>query len=508
MRNSLRRRARVLVAVCLASSAAACSSVTRLETSTGQRAGVTAGAGGQLTPTGDDAGTALQDAGSTSGGSPTAAATGGGGGGASVGASQGATAGPGGATATPSGAKAGSCARPVRIGASYSSDLSTGLAAVGNPAAAAQAGNYTQTVKQSYQLGVDDLNKRGGLHGCPVQLAFHDFKALASDGFDGQSQQECTDFVQDQKVDIVFTGGLENQVLVQCLDRAGVPLNIGYFSADAPDYKRYANTLLGQDALTVSRFGPFIDAWSAAGYFDPRAKVGILAGDDGTGSRTRLVDSIWTPKLKAMGINPVVFRYRVINGYNDVSRVTSLFSQAVLQFKAAGVDHVIIPPDQNNGLIFFTQVAESQGYRPRYALTSESGAAGWYSVPAGQRPRAVAVSYRVTDVILDPKLVDQNEATPTRVRCNQMYRPRNMIVDFRWCDFLQFLQDALVKEPYSRDALRRGVEALGTSHRSAIGFGGTRFGADAHDGLAQIRTMAWDDGANQWKYVSAPTAVP
>jgi hypothetical protein len=396
----------------------------------------------------------------------------------------------------------------VRIGASYSSDLSTGLAAVGNPAAAAQAGNYTQTVKQSYQLGVDDLNKRGGLHGCPVQLAFHDFKALASDGFDGQSQQECTDFVQDQKVDIVFTGGLENQVLVQCLDRAGVPLNIGYFSADAPDYKRYANTLLGQDALTVSRFGPFIDAWSAAGYFDPRAKVGILAGDDGTGSRTRLVDSIWTPKLKAMGINPVVFRYRVINGYNDVSRVTSLFSQAVLQFKAAGVDHVIIPPDQNNGLIFFTQVAESQGYRPRYALTSESGAAGWYSVPAGQRPRAVAVSYRVTDVILDPKLVDQNEATPTRVRCNQMYRPRNMIVDFRWCDFLQFLQDALVKEPYSRDALRRGVEALGTSHRSAIGFGGTRFGADAHDGLAQIRTMAWDDGANQWKYVSAPTAVP
>jgi ABC-type branched-subunit amino acid transport system substrate-binding protein len=266
--------------------------------------------------------------------------------------------------------------------------------------------------------------------------------------------------------------------------------------------------LLGQDALTVSRFGPFIDAWANAGYFDPGSKVGILLGDDGTGSRIHLANDIWVPELKARGLDPVVFEYRDINGYNDVSRVTSLFSQAVLKFNAAGVNHVIFPPDQSNGVIFFTQVADSQGYHPRYGITSESGAQSWFSVSASQRSNAVAVSYKITDVALDQSLVDQNPSVPSRTHCEQLYEPQNIIPDYRWCDFLQFLQEALANTDFTPQALQAGIEALGTSHQSALGYSSTRFGPDPHDGLAQIRTMVWDDNANQWSYSSPPSDVP
>ena len=495
---------KVWVAVAAASLlASACSSVTRLSSGQTTRAGSNSRAGATGGGSGANgnaaAGAAGGAAGTGTGATGGATATGAGGGSVTGGTDAlGAVSG-GGAT----------CARPVRIGASFSSDLATGLAIVGHPDAAATYANYTATVKQSYQLAADDLNQRGGIHGCPVELAFHDFKSLGADGFDGESQQECTDFVQDQKVDVVYTNALENQVLVECLAQAGVPVNIGYFSPDKPDFDRYSSILLGQDAMAVSRFGPFIGAWAQAGYFaDQGTKVGILAGDDGSGSRFHLVDDIWVPELKAMGYDPEVFKYRSINGYNDVSRVTSLFSQAVLQFKGTGVNHVIIPPDQSNGVIFFTQVADSQGYHPRYAVTSESGAASWYSVTSSQRARAVALSYRINDVVLDQDLVDQNDPTPTRTRCIQLYQPQNILVDYRWCDFLQFLQDALANSDFSVAALQQGIESLDTAHASGQGYGTTRFGPGAHDGLAHIRAMLWDDNANQWAYTSGLIDIP
>ena len=53
-----------------------------------------------------------------------------------------------------------------------------------------------------------------------------------------------------------------------------------------------------------------------------------------------------------------------------VYAIASEFQSAVLKFKAAGVDHVMVTPDNGDAAIFFTQVAESQGYRPRYAMTT------------------------------------------------------------------------------------------------------------------------------------------
>ena len=402
-----------------------------------------------------------------------------------------------------------SCTTPFVIGASYSSDLASALATVGNPAYAAAQENYAQTVQQSYKLGADDLNQRGGLHGCSVQLVFHDFKTLGSDGRDGQSQQECTDFTQDHKVSMVYANAIEDRVLVECLHQQGVPVTMaaGAFSADQPDMEKYRGTLFQPNSLTVSRYGPFIDQFAAAGYFDPGAKVGILVGDDGSGSRIRMVNELWKPQLQARGFDPVVFQYTTAEGISDASRVATVMGQAVLQFKAAQVDHVLMPPDEAEGLVFFTQAADSQSYRPRYGITTESGAQGWYTAPADQRSRAVAISYRVDDVNTQ-SVLDQNPATPTRAHCQELYLAQNLPVDYPWCDFLSFLQEVFANEDPSTDAMLHDVEALGSAHQSASGYGATFFGPSRYDGLTQIRTLVWDDAASEWAYASPVVDVP
>jgi hypothetical protein len=281
----------------------------------------------------------------------------------------------------------------------------------------------------------------------------------------------------------------------------------GAFSADQSDLEAYRGTLFEPDSLTVSRYGPFIDQFAAAGYFDPGSKVGILVGDDGSGSRTRMAEELWKPQLAARGLDPVIFNYRTANGINDASRVATAMGQAVLQFKAAQVNHVLMPPDEAEGLVFFTQAAESQSYRPRYGITSESGAGLWSTAPAAQRPRAVAISYRLSDVATQ-SVRDQNPAPPARARCEALYVAQNLAVDYPWCEFLSFLQDVFANEDPSHDALLRGADALGSSHQSVSGYGATFFGPNRYDGLAQIRTLAWDDAASEWAYVSPPVDVP
>jgi ABC-type branched-subunit amino acid transport system substrate-binding protein len=402
------------------------------------------------------------------------------------------------------------CTKPIKVGASYSSDLAAGLAAVGNPGAADQAATYGQTVEQVYKLGAEDINKRGGLAGCPIELDFFDFKALAADGFDGQSQQECTHFAEDAKVALVFAGALESRVLIECLHQHKIPVVFNgaeYYPAQ-DDFDKYRGHLYKPDGMVTDRWKPFIDALGSGGYFDKGAKVGILLDDDGSGHNQHLVNALWKPALAARGINPTVFTFQAIKGYSDVSRVSSQFASAVLQFKAAGVTHVITTPDGNAAAIFFTQEANSQGYKPRYGLTTDSGALAWSTVPDGQKPRAVAVSYRITDVLTD-EVRTQTPTNVNRTRCEALYRSKNLPVAYAWCDALEVFREGLLHESTLTVAsLQRGVEGLGTSFLSVGGYGATRFGPGRYDGAAQVRVLNWDTASNEWKYGPPAIAIP
>jgi ABC-type branched-subunit amino acid transport system substrate-binding protein len=410
-----------------------------------------------------------------------------------------------------------SCSKTIRLGVSYSSDLAAGLSAVGNPSAASQAGDFVKQQQAIYQRTADDVNQRGGLAGCKVQLVFHDFKSLGAGGFSGESQSECADFAEDKHVFAVITGALENRTLITCLAQHKTPVlfNSSQYNPTTPDYKEYRGYLYQPGYINPDRWGPYIDQYNAAGYFDKGAKVGILLADNGYGSNQRLVEQIWKPRLAALGITPVVFTFKMITGYSDVSGVTSQFNSAVLQFRSQGVTHVMTTPDAGDAVIFFTQVASSQNYHPRYALSTLSAAQAWETEPADQRPRAVAISFTSFDLgpTPNPTQAATNPASKARSDCDALFKGRNgstpMTSIYPVCDQMNFLQAALRgASDVTPAALLAGVEKLGNTLPLAAGYANAKLGPGVYDGGSATRAMLWDEPSKMWKYVSPPTPVP
>src|SRR5205085_1607631 len=111
-----------------------------------------------------------------------------------------------------------------------------------------------------------------------------------------------------------------------------------------------------------------------------------------------LVNDLWKPKLEALGITPVVFTYRQDDGLSTVPQVSQQLQSAVLQFRSQQVDHVMFTPDGGNATLLFSEVAENQGYRPRYAMNSDNLPELWYQVPPAQRPGALNISFSLLDL--------------------------------------------------------------------------------------------------------------
>lgn len=424
------------------------------------------------------------------------------------------------ASATATGATSCPGNKMIPIGASYSTDTGAGFAAVGDPTEATQYANYAQQQQDLDQIMANYVNSHGGLAGCKIEMVYYDFQALGSDGFSGQSETECATFAQDDHAFAVIPGSLENDTLVTCLGQNHV---VDLFGGDSyfptpHDFETYQGYLYQPDSISTYRFGPYINLLNQYGYFGSGAKVGVLLANDGSGNNQYVVNDQWIPALKAIGITPTVFTYTQIESYSEVGDVASQFASAVLQFKAAGVNRVIFTPDGGDGVVFFTTAANSQGYTPRYALTSDSGPSAWGStVQPAQRTDALNISN---------DLVDLGQATPqqygppvvatnaTRTLCNSILSGHTGSTSpnqlYGLCGAFLFLQHALAgATAVTAQALLAGVNRLGDSLPSAGGYGNYDFGpSDHYDGDSAARVMEWNSTANAWQYVSPPEPVP
>jgi len=430
---------------------------------------------------------------------------------------------PGGSAGTPDGAAAGAgpdfsgcpLGRPLRLGVSFSSDLAAGLAAVGQPEAAAQAGTYTERQKAAYGAIAKAVNQSGGIGGCQVELAFHDFSSLASDGFDGQSQKECAYFAEDAKVFAAYSAALETETLVKCLaDRGVVSLFDGAeYAPIQRDFDRYRGHLYQPWAINTDRWGQFIDIWDRVGFFGDSAKVGILVADDGTGNGQKLAYEIWRPKLQSMGIDVSVFEYQWIRGYSSVSDASTALSAAVLKFKSEGVTHVLPTPDGQAMSIFMTSIADSQGYRPAYGTTSFSGgtpitasdsqARNWVTIAFD------TVTFR-TSVTAAAPAEAKFPSNPARERCDAAVATvqQGAHVFHNFCDTLFFLEAGLKgRGEISPGALLAGADALGASLPNPSALGPTRWGPRRYDATAHVVAGKWNVNAGNFEVVSPPIEV-
>jgi hypothetical protein len=411
------------------------------------------------------------------------------------------------------------CHTPVKIGVSDSSDAAAASAGVGYSKTTAIA-NYQAKEKQLYNVGVANLNKRGGLGGCPVSLVFFDYTTMsATESYDQVSQQECVDFAQDQHVFAAVPETAEQWDLVPCLAKAHIPVIIsaqtveGGLPTTSIDYN--TGDAYSPSAISWDRLGGEINLFHTYGFFGSNAKVGIIEETDGRGVDQKVV-KLWKSRLAALHV-PVVstFTGPRFDAYSDTGVFAQDMGNAILQFRAAGVDHVLFAPGAGGYLYFFQLAAQSQAYAPRIAIDTTDRPAQDIDPTATSTAGLMVVSWNAIDYS-GQATVPSNPADPARTRCDNLYKgpaaADNIPVEsmYGWCDTLSLLQ-AAVGTKGGRPSLttfRTGLGHLGSSFQNAEGFGPTKFSTAVHDGGTEARVMEWNSSIKGLTYISPPVRVP
>jgi hypothetical protein len=177
----------------------------------------------------------------------------------------------------------------------------------------------------------------------------------------------------------------------------------------------------------------------------------------------------------------------------------------VLGFRTAGVDRLI--PVQYSPLYFMT-AAESQGYRPAYAMVSSQGPGALLEglAPANQLKNAAGIGWQ--------PFLDINKGTkpgPVSARetlCFDIMRKAgqtassSIVKGFQAqvCDLLFYLKDLVDLRPdLPKDLLTSARKALGSRYVSPATFRVDVTNRTA--GMAGFRPLAFKDGCTCFEYV-------
>ncbi|MET0628670.1 MAG: hypothetical protein ABW033_09460 [Acidimicrobiia bacterium] len=394
-------------------------------------------------------------------------------------------------------ATTGKCADPsgvVKIGISYFGGVENSLDDIGADETA-EITPATRAILDGYKAGTQALNEQGGLAGCKVEPLIFNFSAASSD-FNQTSQQECAAFTQDDHVIAVFATAYETRVAVDCFAKAKTPFfttGLNY-PPTCGDYKEHAGYVYSVAAVATCRFDSFIGMWNTAGLFPKDAKVGILAMDDGSGQGERLATRVWTPELRRLKIPVETFAYTGATNAANFADVNAALSNALLKFKADGVNVVLFTPSGGQGAAAFLPQAQTQGFFPNYGFTSADGLQVASTLGGGAIHKAIAISWAIADLPLAAQ-----QALPTNPAieaCASWSTPATIGLtgSTPYCDFLNVLGEGL-KGATKADAssLRKGIDALGTSFVSSMTYeGATKFARHRYDGGARAMMLEFD----------------
>ena len=418
---------------------------------------------------------------------------------------------------SPTGAK--KCSTPVKIGISYSSDMGAAVTALSNPTEGSDIQAYANQLKALYQTMADWINANGGLgaDGCPVAIVYHDFHTLGSDGYGGESQAECIDFTEDQHVFAIIPMAVENRVLITCAAQHHTPVLWEYcgceYIPDQADFSEYRGYIYSPDGIAAHRFAPFIPIWKQGGLFGPGSKVGVLIGDDGSGS-AQYAASTWKPQLEAMGIEPVEFTYTRPQSIADNDQTMSQFQSAILAFKTAGVNQVLFSVGVE-GASLFPSAAAAQNYYPAWGLSSATNIDTPVLYPDSEQGKVVGASYYYQDVWSNEGQLASNPPSDARNTCNGIYKNKTGSLPLSqayWiCDDFFFLRSGLRGTSFlTPQTLLAGIDGLGAAGQSsANSYGAEHFSSPAgYDGAKSARAVVWDKANQTYNYAGPVQPVP
>jgi hypothetical protein len=398
----------------------------------------------------------------------------------------------------------GVTSREVKVGIFIAKNLQAATGAVTGTSGAADEKPYIEAL-------VDYVNKTGGLRGRKIVPTYGFFDPLSSTPYVQQEQEACAHFTEDEKVFVILAGTQSGtDGAFSCASKSQTPLITQIFWPLDDKYIADAGSwLYAPSRMRVERWMPFfVDGLKEQGYFSAGAKVGLVRFSDPVYARTA---ATMKRELARVGVKLVdEFDVGSVRQGADLGSIQPKVANAILRFRAAGIDHVVFGDWSSVLPTFFIPEAESQSYRPRYGLSSQDAMDTIATLaPEAQIANAVGVSWMPpadADDASDPR------DDPANNLCKKIIKDASLSYDRLYagslCDNFFFLRATLDRATaLTPAAFEPAARLLGTSFDSPFAFG-TAFGPGRFDGANVVRNMKWGPDCQCFVYVGAPKTVP
>ena len=408
--------------------------------------------------------------------------------------------------------EAGGPPRPIALGLSYN--------ATGDETADALGLGITTGDQQRLQeTMVAWVNAHGGLGGHPLEPVFHVLRSTDGGTAETAAQAMCDTWFSDHAVDGVATLSTMD-IVRQCAHDAGAAQVQLYTFGDADDdtfatFPHWVEVAhLSMDALARA----YVDGIAAQGYFQPAPLgppvIGLLRTDNPGGER--VAARSLAPALERHGAAVASeFAYPAPRTTQELSGLAGSMANAVLQFRSAGVTHVLfLAPEPYGPAVFMTQ-ADGQRWEPRYGLHSyllpqvgiESGL-----MPPGQVDDAAGIGWLPSADVGDQP--DAHNATTDL--CLSIFAEQGIVpadanalgVALIYCDLhlvTKAVYDAM-PDPLDRAGFLPTLEAISTSLETGI-VGPVRLAPDRHAGVTQYRSLAFAGDCGCFTYTGPAQPV-
>jgi hypothetical protein len=378
--------------------------------------------------------------------------------------------------------------------------LALGVLGNESPSSAASAlgvdnGNSFSLARAQKAL-VAALNKEGGLAGRLIKPVYATMDPQAS-SYDGAFQAACETFTRDHQVEAVVSSvSIFSLNLEQCLhDRGIAHLESSYGAVDTGTLRRYPGLLLMGSPTTERREQAVLETLAATGWLTRSSRIGVVI-EDCPGQLAGYQRGL-LPTARRLGLSVVeTHQLSCTSGFAAAGAQASALQNAQLRFRGSNVDRVVIVSNlEATFLILFAQAAETQGYRPGYALSSAAGAA----LMPSNAPAAQVANMRVAGWLptIDTSMGQHPRPTRAYQRCLRLAKDQGLtptsVTDEAYlamvCDSL-FLLEAMLRTTRGSAARADLVAAqpvIGSRYESASTLSGRNFLSGRHDSVDETQ---------------------
>jgi hypothetical protein len=393
------------------------------------------------------------------------------------------------------------------------------FAALGTPASGGVGfGNQREMI----EAVVDDINAHGGMGGRriePYYFVYSFNRTLSSDSSAAQNKEACTYWTQDSGVFAVVQIGFENWGIADCLtEHKVVHVNTSTFVSES-HYAKIADYYYNSSFNSLNRQArDYVHGLAAQGFFGkaggwgPASKIGLIQVDPGT------VAPDFAEAVKK-GLEPELARRGLKITTRALIELTSNWTNIVVQFRNAGVTHVLFAVSSPLHYSLFMQAAENQKYTPWYGISTAAapGVLLQYTVPANQLKKSMGPGWAP----LGDVAPSENPYPPTAYerRCYDLMEKAGQktsdvlarAIQVTACATNWFFQEGLdrARPNLTLGGLAKAVEKGEEFYAMRDQVMPYRFGPDrVKNGVASFRPLIFDVGCECFKYTGKIQPMP